>query len=104
MKVHQCKVFFMLAMANSGATLCSSDHLRHKKEKYSSSFVSWVRYKDKPHMHVNLVRVYMSHIFAFALGMFVATYGVTETAYQLDKALQTAKIILRENIAEKTNR
>jgi hypothetical protein len=55
-------------------------------------------------MHVNLVRVYMSHIFAFALGMFVATYGVTETAYQLDKALQTAKIILRENIAEKTNR
>jgi hypothetical protein len=46
----------------------------------------------------------MSHIFAFALGMFVATYGVAETVIQLDKALQTAKIILQENIAEKTSR
>jgi hypothetical protein len=46
----------------------------------------------------------MSHIFAFALGMFVATYGVAETVFQLDKALQTAKIILHENFADKGNR
>jgi hypothetical protein len=50
------------------------------------------------------MRIHMSHIFAFALGMFVATYGVAETVFQLDKALQTAKIILHENIADKGNR
>lgn len=46
----------------------------------------------------------MSHIFAFALGMFVATYGVAETVLQLDKALQTAKIIIQENAADKIGR
>jgi len=46
----------------------------------------------------------MSHIFAFTLGMFVATYGVAETVLQLDKALQTAKIILQENVADKNSR
>ncbi len=46
----------------------------------------------------------MSHIFAFALEMFVATYGVAETVLQLDKALQTAKIVLQENVADKTSR
>lgn len=50
------------------------------------------------------MRVNMSHIFAFALGMFVATYGVAETVLQLDKAFQTAKIIIQENVAIKTNR
>ena len=46
----------------------------------------------------------MSHIFAFALGMFVATYGVAETVLQLDKAIQRAKIIVQENVADTTNR
>lgn len=66
--------------------------------------VAWSRYKYKAHLPVQLMRVHMSHIFAFALGMFVATYGVAETVLQLDKALQTAKIILQENVVDKTNR
>ena len=39
----------------------------------------------------------MSHILAFVLGMFVATYGVAETVSQLEKAFQTAKVIMQDS-------
>jgi hypothetical protein len=65
---------------------------------------AWSRYQDKAYLPVKLMRAHMSHIFAFALGMFVATYGVAETVLQLDKAIQRAKIIVQENVADTTNR
>jgi len=57
-----------------------------------------------PEMVIKLLKVHMSHILAFFLGMFVATYGVAETVSQLDKAFQTAKIIIHDSGAINLNR
>lgn len=39
----------------------------------------------------------MSHIFAFILGMSVATYGVGETVAQMEKAWRTVQVAMQEN-------
>lgn len=40
----------------------------------------------------------MSHIFAFILGMSVATYGVGETLAQMEKAWRTVQVAMQENL------
>ena len=40
----------------------------------------------------------MSHIFAFILGMSVATYGVGETLAQMEKAWRTVQVAIQENL------
>ncbi len=40
----------------------------------------------------------MSHIFAFILGMSVATYGVGETVAQMEKAWRTVQVAMQENL------
>jgi hypothetical protein len=38
----------------------------------------------------------MSHIFAFILGMSVATYGVGETFAQMEKAFRTVQVAMKD--------
>ena len=40
----------------------------------------------------------MSHIFAFILGMSVATYGVGETLAQMEKAWRTVQVAMQERL------
>jgi hypothetical protein len=40
----------------------------------------------------------MSHIFAFILGMSVATYGVGETLAQMEKAWRTVQVSMQERL------
>ena len=40
----------------------------------------------------------MSHLFAFILGMSVATYGVGETLAQMEKAWRTVQVAMQENL------
>ncbi len=40
----------------------------------------------------------MSHIFAFILGMSVATYGVGETLAQMEKAWHTVQVAMKDTL------
>lgn len=40
----------------------------------------------------------MSHIFAFILGMSVATYGVGETIAQMEKAWRTVQVAMKDTL------
>jgi hypothetical protein len=40
----------------------------------------------------------MSHIFAFILGMSVATYGVGETVAQMEKAWHTVQVAMQDKL------
>ena len=42
----------------------------------------------------------MSHIFAFILGMSVATYGVGETVAQMEKAWRTVQVALQDKLLD----
>jgi hypothetical protein len=41
----------------------------------------------------------MSHIFAFILGMSVATYGVGETVAQMEKAWRTVQVAMQDKLS-----
>ena len=38
----------------------------------------------------------MSHIFAFILGMSVATYGIGETIAQMEKVFRTVQVAMKD--------